>query len=39
MWRGPEYPGEFPTLGFVVGDWIQQNCVIPTVTGPATCTC
>lgn len=29
MWRGPEYPGEFPTLGFTVGDWIEQNCVIP----------
>jgi len=28
-WRGPEYEGEFPTLGREVGKWIQANCVIP----------
>lgn len=28
-WRGPEYPGEFPTLGYVVADWIEANCAIP----------
>lgn len=28
-WRGPEYPGEFPTLGWTVGEWIEENCVIP----------
>lgn len=28
-WRGPEYPGEFPTLGYLVGDYIQDTCVIP----------
>ena len=28
-WRGPSEPGEFPTLGYEVGDWIQANCVIP----------
>lgn len=28
-WRGPSYDGEFPTLGWVVGDWIEDNCVIP----------
>src|SRR3954467_14184060 len=28
-WRGPEYPGEFPTLGYVVGDWIEDNLIIP----------
>lgn len=28
-WRGPEVPGEYPTLGFVVGDWIEAHCVIP----------
>lgn len=29
MWRGPNEPGEFPTLGYLVGDWIEANCVIP----------
>jgi hypothetical protein len=28
-WRGPEYPGEFPTLGYKVAEWIQSYCVIP----------
>ena len=28
-WRGPEYPGEFPTLGYVVAEWIQDRCAIP----------
>lgn len=28
-WRGEEEPGEFPTLGPLVIDWIQANCVIP----------
>lgn len=28
-WRGPEHPGEFPTLGWLVGDWIEEHCVIP----------
>lgn len=28
-WRGPEYEGEFPTLGWQVGQWIEDNCVIP----------
>ncbi|MFI5839443.1 hypothetical protein ACIA8K_06985 [Catenuloplanes sp. NPDC051500] len=28
-WRGPEEPGEFPTLGYEVGEWIEANCVIP----------
>jgi hypothetical protein len=28
-WRGPDVPGEFPTLGYAVGDWIQAYCVIP----------
>jgi hypothetical protein len=28
-WRGPEYPGEFPTLGYQVAEWIQSYCVIP----------
>ncbi len=29
MWRGPEYAGEFPTLGWQVGEWIEGHCVIP----------
>jgi hypothetical protein len=28
-WRGPDYPGEFPSLGFEVIDWIEANCAIP----------
>ena len=28
-WRKPEYPGEFPTLGWEVGEWIEAHCVIP----------
>jgi hypothetical protein len=28
-WRGPEVPGEFPTLGYQVADWIESNCAIP----------
>jgi hypothetical protein len=28
-WRGPEVPGEFPTLGYLVADWIEANCAIP----------
>jgi hypothetical protein len=28
-WRGPAYDGEFPTLGYEVGDWIQSHCVVP----------
>jgi hypothetical protein len=26
-WRGPEVPGEYPTLGFEVIDWIQEHLV------------
>lgn len=28
-WRGPEYPGEFPTLGWAIGEWIEAHCVVP----------
>ncbi len=28
-WRGPEVPGEFPTLGYVVADYIEAMCAIP----------
>jgi hypothetical protein len=28
-WRGPEHPGEFPTLGYVVADWIERWCRVP----------
>jgi hypothetical protein len=28
-WRGPEYPGEFPTLGYQVADLIQAVCAVP----------
>lgn len=28
-WRGPAEEGEFPTLGFDVGEWIEAHCVVP----------
>lgn len=28
-WRGPEVPGEFPTLGYQVADFIEDRCAIP----------
>lgn len=28
-WRGPEYDGEFPTLGYEVAGWIESHCVVP----------
>ena len=28
-WRGPSEPGEFATLGYDVGEWIESHCVIP----------
>ena len=28
-WRGPEYEGEFPTLGYDVGEFIEANLVVP----------
>jgi hypothetical protein len=29
MWRGPEYEGEFPTLGYQVLDWITEMLAAP----------
>jgi hypothetical protein len=28
-WRGPLQRGEFPTLGYIIGDWIETNCIVP----------
>jgi hypothetical protein len=28
-WRGPSEPGEFPTLGYEVGEWIEEHLVVP----------
>lgn len=28
-WRGPSEPGEFPTLGYDMGEWIEAHVVIP----------
>lgn len=28
-WRGPSRPGEFPTLGYLAGRWIESQVVIP----------
>lgn len=32
-WRGPTYPGELPTLGYDVLDWIERYLIVP--DGPA----
>lgn len=32
-WRGPEYEGELPTLGFHVLEWIEEFLIVP--DGPA----
>lgn len=28
-WRGPEVRGEFPTLGYLIGDWVEANLIVP----------
>lgn len=28
-WRGPDYPGAFPTLGWLVAEWIEEMCAVP----------
>lgn len=28
-WRGPTVKGEFPTLGYLAGEWIEEHCLIP----------
>lgn len=28
-WRGPSEPNEFPTLGWALIDWIEENLIIP----------
>lgn len=28
-WRGAEYKGEFPTLGHIVADWIEDYLIVP----------
>jgi hypothetical protein len=28
-WRGPDEPGAFPTLGYLVADYIEAGCAIP----------
>jgi hypothetical protein len=28
-WRGEQYPGELPTLGYEIAAWIQAYCVVP----------
>ena len=28
-WRGPQYEGEFPSLGWAVAEWIEEHCVVP----------
>jgi hypothetical protein len=28
-WRGPQERGEFPTLGYSLGEWIEANLIVP----------
>jgi len=28
-WRGPRRKGEYPSLGYEVGDWIEDNLIVP----------
>lgn len=28
-WIGPSQPGEFPSLGYILTEWIEAHCVIP----------
>lgn len=28
-WRGPERPGDYPTLGFAVLDWVTEHLIVP----------
>lgn len=28
-WKGPEHPGDFPTLGYAVAELIEAKCAIP----------
>lgn len=28
-WRGPEHLGEFPTLGYLIAEWIEDMVVVP----------
>lgn len=28
-WRGPQYPGELPTLGYQVLDWMTEHLIVP----------
>lgn len=32
-WRGPDYPGELPTLGYLVLEWLAEYLIVP--DGPA----
>jgi hypothetical protein len=40
-WRGASFPGEFPTLGYGVADWVEANLVqaggsvVPITDAPA----
>lgn len=29
MWRGPQYDGEFPSLGWAVVDWLEKHFLVP----------
>lgn len=28
-WKGPSYQGDFPSLGYLVGDWVARHCIVP----------
>lgn len=29
MWKGPDFPGDVPSLGYLIADWVEAHCVIP----------
>jgi hypothetical protein len=28
-WRGAQETGEFPSLGWLIGEWIEDHCIVP----------
>jgi hypothetical protein len=28
-WKGPSHQGDFPSLGYLVSDWVEAHCIVP----------
>jgi hypothetical protein len=28
-WKGPDYDGDFPSIGYLAGDWVAAHCIVP----------